>query len=64
MGSVWEDVRRDFPALDSQAYLNAAAGSPLPRSVREAAESFYRDMEAGGDREWDTWLARVEDTRR
>ncbi|HEY6547072.1 MAG TPA: aminotransferase class V-fold PLP-dependent enzyme [Vicinamibacteria bacterium] len=64
MGSVWEDVRRDFPALDSQAYLNAAAGSPLPRSVREAAESFYRDMEAGGDREWDTWLTRVEDTRR
>ena len=64
MGSVWDDVRRDFPALDSQAYLNAASASPVPRPVREAADSFYRDIEAGGDNEWDAWMERVEATRR
>jgi len=64
MGSVWDDVRKDFPGLESRAYLNAASGSPLPRPVREAAEGFYRDMEATGDNGWDAWMDRLEDARR
>jgi selenocysteine lyase/cysteine desulfurase len=63
MGSVWEEVRRDFPALEGLAYLNAAAASPIPRPVREAAEGFYRQLEASGDRAWDDWLERQEQVR-
>ena len=30
MAPPWDDIRRDFPALKSHVYLNAAAGSPTP----------------------------------
>lgn len=64
MATPWDDVRRDFPGLEGKAYLNAAAASPTPRPVREAAERFYREMEDGGDRDWEAWLERGEDVRR
>jgi selenocysteine lyase/cysteine desulfurase len=63
MSTVWDEVRNDFPALEGTAYLNAAAASPIPRSVREAAQSFYRDMEQAGDRPWDLWVERQEKVR-
>jgi selenocysteine lyase/cysteine desulfurase len=44
-------------------YLNAAATSPTPRPVREAAERFYRELEEEGDRAWDSWLERREEVR-
>ena len=63
MGSVWDEVRQDFPALERQVYLNAAAASPIPRQVRAAADGFYGGIEAGGDSEWDAWLERTERVR-
>ena len=63
MSTVWDEVRNDFPALEGTAYLNAAATSPVPRSVREAAQSFYREIEQGGDRHWDLWMERQEQVR-
>jgi len=56
MGSVWDDARQDFPALERQVYLNAAAASPIPRPVRAAVDGYYRELEEGGDREWDGWM--------
>lgn len=63
MATPWEDVRRDFPGLLDQVYLNAAATSPTPRPVREAADRFYRELEETGDRGWDSWLERREEVR-
>jgi selenocysteine lyase/cysteine desulfurase len=63
MSEPWDDVRREFPALSRCTYLNAAASSPTPRGVRAAVDSFLRELEEGGDAEWDTWLARRERAR-
>ena len=63
MDPVWKELREDFPATRSQIYLNAAAASPTPRPVAQAVAGFYRDLEQGGDRYWDDWLARVEEIR-
>lgn len=63
MATPWDDVRRDFPGLAGKAYLNAAAASPTPRPVRDAVENFHREMEEGGDRDWETWLERLEAVR-
>lgn len=59
----WEEIRRDFPALKRCVYLNAAAGSPTPRPVREAVSAFYRELEDGGDSHWDAWMSRREQVR-
>jgi selenocysteine lyase/cysteine desulfurase len=64
MATPWDDVRRDFPGLGGKAYLDAAAASPTPRPVREAVDAFHREMEDGGDRDWDVWLERREEVRR
>jgi cysteine desulfurase / selenocysteine lyase len=56
MASLWEEVRRDFPALRNQIYLNAAASSPTPWPVRKAVDEFYRDLEDRGDLDWERWL--------
>jgi selenocysteine lyase/cysteine desulfurase len=64
MATPWDDVRRDFPGLEGKAYLNAAAASPTPRPVREAVDRFQREMEDGGDRDWEEWLERREGVRR
>ncbi|MCM2256331.1 MAG: aminotransferase class V-fold PLP-dependent enzyme [Vicinamibacteria bacterium] len=59
----WEDLRRDFPALADNVYLNSAAAGPTPRPVREAVHAYYRELEEGGDRSWDAWLERREQIR-
>jgi len=61
--SLWDEVRRDFPALERHVYLNAAAASPTPRPVREAVSRFYRELEEDGDGHWDAWLAQREQVR-
>lgn len=63
MSSVWDDLRKDFPALERQIYLNAAATSPIPRPVHDAAVAFYREIGEAGDRPWDAWLERQERVR-
>jgi len=63
MGTVWREIRSDFPALARWVYLNAAAGSPTPRPVREAVDGFYRQLEEDGDGPWDEWLERREQIR-
>lgn len=63
MDAVWNEARRDFPALERHTYLNAAAASPTPRPVRAAVEAYARDLEADGDLHWEAWLARIEAIR-
>lgn len=63
MSVPWEELRSDFPALQRHVYLNAAACSPTPRTVREAVTAFYRELEEGGDVHWAQWLERREDVR-
>lgn len=60
---MWDEARKDFPALARCVYLNAAATSPTPRPVREAVNTFYRELEEGGDLYWEEWLSRVEVVR-
>jgi cysteine desulfurase/selenocysteine lyase len=61
--SLWEEVRRDFPAAQRHVYLNAAAAGPTPRPVRETVGVFYRELEEGGDEYWTSWLEHRERVR-
>lgn len=63
MAPVWDEIRKDFPALERYVYLNAAAGSPTPTPVREAVTKYLREMEGSGDMLWDAWFARREVVR-
>jgi selenocysteine lyase/cysteine desulfurase len=63
VADVWDEVRRDFPALSQWVYLNTAAAGPSPRIVREVVSAFYSEMEDGGDHFWDDWCARREAAR-
>jgi len=64
MEAAWKELRRDFPALEHGAYLNAAAASPPPRVVRQAVTRFYQQLEQHGDYFWEKWLEEVEGVRR
>lgn len=65
MPTLWEDVRGDFPGTTGgRVYLDAAATSLTPRPVREAVAAFHRELEDGGDRDWDAWMERREAVRR
>ncbi|HET7291894.1 MAG TPA: aminotransferase class V-fold PLP-dependent enzyme [Vicinamibacteria bacterium] len=57
----WDEIRRDFPATARGVFLNAAAGSPVPRPVSEAVSTYLR--EAGEDDRWRPWLERQERAR-
>lgn len=61
--SLWEEIRRDFPAAQRHVYLNAAAAGPTPRPVRETVGVFYRELEEGGDEYWSSWLEHRERVR-
>ena len=63
MPPQWDELRKDFPALERYVYLNAAAGSPTPTPVREAVTKYLREMETSGDMLWDAWFARREVVR-
>ena len=63
MAIPWDEVRKDFPALERRVYLNAAATGVPPPTVRPAVDAFYRALEEGGDVHWDDWMARREEVR-
>ena len=63
MSTQWEEIRRDFPAVQRCVYLNAAAGSPTPRPVREAVDAYQRELEEEGDVPWERWLEQREQIR-
>jgi len=63
MPTIWDEIRADFPGLQGQAYLNAAATSVTPRPVREAAEQYLRQLEAGGDSYHGKWMLQREVVR-
>jgi selenocysteine lyase/cysteine desulfurase len=63
MSVPWHEVRKDFPALDKRVYLNTAAAGLIPPTVRPAVDTFYRELEEGGDVHWDDWLERREQVR-
>jgi selenocysteine lyase/cysteine desulfurase len=63
VSSPWDEVRRDFPALQRRVYLNAAATGLPPPTVRGAVDRFYRELEEGGDVHWDDWMERREQVR-
>jgi len=44
MSLPWDDVRKDFPALQRRVYLNSAAGGLPPPTVRAAVDRFYREL--------------------
>ncbi len=59
--SQWDEIRKDFPATARGAFLNAAAGSPVPRPVSEALLAYLREI--GEDDQWGPWLRRQERAR-
>jgi len=63
MPTAWDDVRKDFPALQRRVYLNSAATGLTPPTVREAVDRFYRELAEGGDVHWDDWMERREQVR-
>ena len=63
MSIPWDEVRKDFPALQRRVYLNTAATGLPPPTVRPAVDRFYRALEEGGDVHWDDWMDRREQVR-
>src|SRR5438105_6557953 len=63
MAVSWEEVRKDFPALERRIYLNAAATGLPPTTVPLAVERFHRELGEGGDAQWDAWMQRREQVR-
>ena len=63
MSIPWDEVRKDFPALERRVYLNTAATGLPPPTVRAAVDRFHRELEEGGDVHWDTWMERREQVR-
>jgi selenocysteine lyase/cysteine desulfurase len=63
MAPPWDEIRRDFPAVTRHVYLNAAAGGPTPRPVREAVGVFLRELEEDGDLYWESWIEHREAVR-
>jgi cysteine desulfurase/selenocysteine lyase len=63
VSSPWDEVRKDFPALQRRVYLNAAATGLPPPTVRPAVDRFHRELEEGGDVHWDAWMERREQVR-
>ena len=59
----WKDLRAEFPALERQVWVNAAACSPLPLPVYEAAKRQQDDLLLSGDRNFGRWLEGVEEAR-
>jgi selenocysteine lyase/cysteine desulfurase len=59
--SAWDEIRRDFPATERGVFLNAAAGSPVPRPVTEAVSAYVREISE--DDQWGPWLERQERAR-
>jgi cysteine desulfurase/selenocysteine lyase len=60
----WDEIRSYFPAVESCTYLNTAAGGAMCRQAAEEAKTYYDEMTAVGDRKWNEWLERTEETRR
>jgi len=58
------NLRSLFPAVPRYAYLNAAAASPLPAPVADAAKEHLEDMVQNGDLHWSQWLKQKEDLRK
>ena len=63
MSIPWDEVRKDFPALQRRVYLNTAATGLPPPTVRPAVDRFYRELAEGGDVHWDDWMERREQVR-
>ncbi len=62
MGDIWQEIRRDFAGLGDRVYLDSAAAAPVPRAVREAIETYCRELEEG-DAHWERWMVRRESAR-
>lgn len=52
-----DDVRRDFPFLETCLYLNTAAAGIAPRAAAAAASRFYDEMLSRGYEGRDDWRA-------
>ena len=59
----WKQFRAQFPALEEQTWVNAAASSPLPLPVHAAARAFLDEVLLTGDRNFGRWLEGMEQTR-
>jgi cysteine desulfurase/selenocysteine lyase len=51
-----DQIRRQFPATESYAYLNSAAVSPLPRAAIDAVTSQLKDVSENGAAHFNNWV--------
>jgi cysteine desulfurase/selenocysteine lyase len=63
MGTPWDDIRSEFPALGRHVWLNAASCSPPPRAVRAAVDQFHQELEDDADLHWERWVLRRDQAR-
>ncbi len=60
----WDEIRKQFPVIETSTYLNAAAAGPLARAYQQCSAGYYRQMMEDGDTHWDEWLEQREEARR
>ena len=51
-----ENIRRQFPVLETYTYLNSAAVSPMPISAVEAVNRQLRDVAENGALHYTDWV--------
>lgn len=64
MASFWQKIRKDFPVASKYAYLDHAAGGPIPTPVFSKVQKYYKENIDASDFAWMKWVKRREEARR
>jgi selenocysteine lyase/cysteine desulfurase len=63
MGTLWQEIRRDFPITQHSIYLDHAAGGPIPAPVLGVIQRFQKENAEGADFYWLDWMKQRDQAR-
>lgn len=63
MANFWTRIRKDFPITGRGAYLDHAAGGPIPLPVQRKIQAHLKENAGEADFAWMKWVAQREKAR-